>query len=366
MTSGGDARRGRLVELLRRAAFVLAALVAIALLVWYVWIPYPRGLDERNPELTSLMEQRVREARSAGDSLVIRQEWVPLEDISGNLQRAVIVAEDYRFRQHRGIDWVSLAEEVDWSGGDTFAWSSVDDIRALGAALRFVWANRSELRGRSTITQQLAKNLYFGTDRSLLRKGMELVVAGRLERRLGKDRILELYLNVVEWGPGVFGAEAAAQTYFGRSAKSLSLEQAAALAGTLPHPLTSNPATSPARMRWRQNLILARLRPPPGTEPSPIPLPDPNLVIPGSGLDAPVLDPVVIPEVVAPSTPDSATPADPPGPDTVAVPGAPPRDTLLSRAADPAFIFGHDHGITSQAGRRAEVNGLRDPGPGTL
>jgi len=328
MTRGDDALRGRRAEMLRRAAYVLAAPVAIGLLVWYVWIPYPWRLDERNPELTSLMEERVREARSAGDSLVIRHEWVPLEEISGNLQRAVIVAEDYRFRQHQGIDWVSLAEEVNWSGGDTFAWSSADDLRALGEALRFAWANRSELRGRSTITQQLAKNLYFGTDRSLLRKAMELVVAGRLERRLGKDRILEVYLNVVEWGPGVFGAEAAAQTYFGRSAADLSLEQAAALAGTLPHPLTSNPATSPARMRWRQNLILARLRTPPGTEPAPIPLPDPNLVIPGAGLEAPVLDPVLIPEAVAPAASDSAAPTDAPDPDTAHVPGPPPPDTL--------------------------------------
>ena len=289
MSDGSDAAGERRAPVVRRIAYLFAALVVSSLLAWYVWIPYPRGLDERNPEITSLMEQRLREARASGEPLVLRQEWVSLDQISNNLQRAVIVAEDYRFRQHRGVDWVSLAEEVEWGGGDTFSWWRPGDIRALGRALRFGWANRSELRGRSTITQQLAKNLYFGTDRSLVRKVLEMVVASRLEKQLGKDRILELYLNVAEWGPGIFGAEAAARTYFGRSAGNLSLAQAAALAGTLPHPLTSNPATNPARMRWRQDLILGRLRAPPAAEPAPIPPPDPDLVSPGGGREDPAM-----------------------------------------------------------------------------
>jgi monofunctional biosynthetic peptidoglycan transglycosylase len=127
---------------------------------------------------------------------------------------------------------------------------------------------------------------------------MELVVAGRLERRLGKDRILELYLNVVEWGPGVFGAEAAARGYFGRSAASLSLDQAAALAATLPHPLTSNPAHRPSRMLWRKDLILQRLDPTSGIPAAPLPLPEPEIDIgiePGleiePGLDVPATEP---------------------------------------------------------------------------
>jgi membrane peptidoglycan carboxypeptidase len=127
---------------------------------------------------------------------------------------------------------------------------------------------------------------------------MELVVAGRLERRLGKDRILELYLNVVEWGPGVFGAEAASRRYFGRSAASLSLDQAAALAATLPHPLTSNPAHRPSRMLWRKDLILQRLDPTSGIPAAPLPLPEPEIDIgiePGleiePGLDVPATEP---------------------------------------------------------------------------
>ena len=258
---------------------LLAGLLAVALFVWFVVLPYPWTLRTRNPERTALMDQRLAEAREAGMDYELRQAWMPLDQIATTLVRAVLVAEDYRFRQHGGVDWVSVAEEVRWSGDDQFSWLSPPDVGALGRAIGYAWVNRAELRGRSTITQQLAKNLYFGTDRTLARKAMELVVAGRLERRLGKDRILELYLNVAEWGPGIFGAEAAARAYFGRSASALTLDQAAALAATLPHPLTSNPAHRPSRMLWRKDLILRRLDPTSGIAPAPLPLPEPELEV---------------------------------------------------------------------------------------
>ncbi|MEQ1855517.1 MAG: biosynthetic peptidoglycan transglycosylase, partial [Longimicrobiales bacterium] len=247
---------------------LLGASSVLGLVVWFVVIPFPWGLVGRNPERTSLMEQRIREARREGTDFELYQEWVPLDDIAPALRRAVVVAEDYRFREHRGIDWVSLAEEVRWTGDDEFSWWSAADRSALADALRYVLENRSELRGRSTITQQLAKNLYFGTDRSFVRKAMEFIVARRLENRLDKDRILEMYLNVVEWGPGIFGAEAAARTYFGKPASALTLWEAAALAGTLPHPLTSNPSLNPRQMSWRQGLILDRLDPSRGLPPA--------------------------------------------------------------------------------------------------
>ncbi len=275
------------------------------LLAWCVLIPYPWTLRSRNPELTSLMQQRVREAADSGAVLEMRHEWVTLDRISSNLVRAVLVAEDYRFREHRGIDWVSLAEEVEWTGDDSFSWRSGDDRRALRAALSYVWANRSEIRGRSTLTQQLAKNLYWGTDRSFSRKVLEFVVAGRLERRLGKDRILELYLNVVEWGPGIFGAEAAALHYFGRSASALTLDQAAALAATLPHPLTSNPRDRPGRMQWRKGMILTRLDPASGIPAAPMPLPDPIMELPLTDIGDPV------PDTVGPAPPVDGDPAGP-------------------------------------------------------
>lgn len=234
-------------------------LLSLALLAWFVAIPWPWGLGEGEVHRTALMEQRLREARDDNETLELRQSWVPLEAISDHLIRAVQIAEDDRFREHSGVDWQALAEEVRWEGGETFDWTRFGDWRALASALHYGWENREELRGRSSITQQLAKNLYFGTDRSLVRKAKEIVVARRLERTLDKDRILEIYLNVVELGPGLFGADAAAREYFGRSATDLTRAQAAALAGTLPHPLTSNPSRAPAQMRWRQARILERM-----------------------------------------------------------------------------------------------------------
>ncbi|MDT8340632.1 MAG: biosynthetic peptidoglycan transglycosylase [Longimicrobiales bacterium] len=293
--------------------------MALGAAFWYVVIPYPWTLRSRNPVRTSLMEQRIEEARRAGEALEIRQRWVPLEAVSPRMIRAVIVAEDHRFREHGGIDWTSLAEEVRWSGDDHFTWWSPADLGALARALGYVWTHRGELRGRSTITQQLAKNLYFGTDRSLARKAMEFVVARRLERRLGKDRILELYLNVAEWGPGVFGVEAAARTYFGVSAGGLSLWQAASLAATLPHPRTSNPARNAGRMAWRRDLILQRLNAGPGAVPAPIPLPDAAVDLPPEAFPLP--EPV-------PGAPPPGRPGDTLRPDTLRPDTLPAADTL--------------------------------------
>ncbi len=295
------------------ALSILAALLALGAIVWYVVIPSPGSLRDRDPGRTAVMEQRVREARAAGGSLDIRQSWLPLDETSPNLVRAVIVGEDYRFRLHHGVDWVSLADEVHWTGGDGFSWLSPSDWGALARAVAYVWTDRSHIRGRSTITQQLAKNLYFSTDRSLLRKAMEFVVAGRLERELGKDRILELYLNVAEWGPGVFGAEAASRTYFGHSASTLTLDEAATLAATLPQPLTSNAVHRPGRMLWRKDLILERLRPPPDVPLEPMPLPDPEIEL-DTDVPAPEAVPLA-PPTTLPSVPGAGADVLTPGPE---------------------------------------------------
>jgi monofunctional biosynthetic peptidoglycan transglycosylase len=161
-----------------------------------------------------------------------RYKFVPLSQISPDLQHAVIAAEDARFYQHRGFDWheIHIAAEDDLEGERT--------------------------RGASTITQQLVKNLFFGTGRSVLRKGAEFTLVPVAEIVLGKRRILEIYLNVVEWGPGIYGAEAACRYYDGTEARNVSREQGARLAAILPAPLKRRPE----RMNNYSALILERMR----------------------------------------------------------------------------------------------------------
>jgi len=299
-----------MLRFLRR--WVLAPiLVATALpLVILAGLPWPWLLRWVDPPATEFMIYREREARRAGRDFTLVQDWVPLEDLPRDLVRAVLVSEDDRFREHRGVDWKALAEEVRWSGDEDFSWRDAADRAALLTAVRYYWAHRSEIKGRSTLTQQLAKNLYFTPERSLVRKAAEFVVARRLERFLGKDRILEIYLNTVELGPGIFGVGAASRAYFDVPAQRLSRFQAASLAATLPHPLTSNPATRPGRMAWRRDLILARLA-------------GRNVEIPAEP------EPVAAPEIEL-TPPDTAQPpsADTTVPDTVAPDTTAPPDTV--------------------------------------
>ena len=158
--------------------------------------------------------------------------FVPLSQISPDLQHAVIAAEDGRFYQHHGFDWqaIQIAAEDDMKGG--------------------------RIRGGSTITQQLVKNLFFGTGRSFLRKGAEFTLVPVAELVLGKQRILELYLNLVEWGPGVYGADEACRNYFKISARTVGRQQSAELAAILPRPLKRKPE----RMTHYSGLILDRMR----------------------------------------------------------------------------------------------------------
>lgn len=188
-----------------------------------------------------------------------RYQPVPLEAIAKPMIRAVLIGEDNRFFEHGGIDFVELRKALGYRRDD-FSWDDPKDRRDLWRAVQRTRARGVPVRGASTISQQLAKNLYLSADRSPLRKLKEALITWRLEWLLGKRRILELYLNVAEMGPGIWGVEAASQAYFGHSARTLSPSEAAALAGLLPFPLSSNPAYRPARMRWRQNLILRRMR----------------------------------------------------------------------------------------------------------
>jgi len=182
------------------------------------------------------MAQRAEEAREAGTKPRVRQAWVSLSTVAPHAVDALLLSEDARFYQHGGVDWVEVENALE---------QSLREAR-LG-------------RGASTLTQQLAKNLYLSTDRSLLRKAKELLLARRVEAGRTKQRILALYLNVVEWGEGVYGIEAAAREHFGTSAGRLSVAQGAMLVGMLPAPRRWLPARRPEALRTRAGVIVGRL-----------------------------------------------------------------------------------------------------------
>lgn len=261
-----------------------------------VWPP-PVWYATHFPSRTAFMAMR---ERSGIEPVAYRP--VPLDSVTPLFAQAVITSEDNRFWSHDGVDFVELRHAIGYRR-DEFSLMSASDVRDLGRALTHVWDRREDLRGASTITQQLAKNLYLSPSRNPLRKLKEAVTAFRLELALGKRRILELYMNVVELGPGIWGVDAASEYYYGRSPRRLSREQAAALAGSLPFPLLSNPKSHPGRMRWRQALILRRMRGEPVTVPK----------VADEAPPAAALDSVAEPDTAAaPTVPvDSGNPGDP-------------------------------------------------------
>ena len=207
----------------KRVLTVVSALLFGAVIAMYLTLPDVRVLSKSNPTMTAFMQLRAAEAEAEGRKVRRVYQWVPYRRISPHLKRAVLVAEDSAFWDHEGIDLeqIKVSIETAIEKGDT-------------------------PRGASTITQQLAKNLYLSPSRNPLRKVQELIITRRLEAALPKARILELYLNVVEWGDGIWGAEAASRRYFGVSAASLSPAQAALLAGALINPRALQPG-APAR-----------------------------------------------------------------------------------------------------------------------
>ena len=206
------------------AAGVLALWLAAALL-----LVAARWID---PPTTAVQIERRLQAWMHGKPYLKRYQFVPLGQISLNLQHAVIAAEDARFYQHHGFDWqqVQIAAQEDLEGERT--------------------------RGASTLTQQLVKNLFFGTGRSILRKGAEATLVPVAEVVLGKQRILELYLNVVEWGPGIYGAESASRIYYATPARNIGRDDAARMAAVLPGPLKRRPD----RMNRYSAIILTRMQ----------------------------------------------------------------------------------------------------------
>ena len=222
----GVAGRLLLLAILSPILYVVSAAAWVPVVAWHSVVA---------PRASGLIGYRVGEAAIGGTNLDPRHDWVALERMPVALLHAVLAAEDTRFYEHHGFDLEQIRK----------AWR----------------ANRSggRLRGASTITQQTAKNLYLDPSRNFLRKGREVILTGALEAFQSKDRILEEYLNVVELGPGVFGAGTAARMYFDREAERMTREQSALLAATLPAPLARNPAASTPSLRARQRMILSRM-----------------------------------------------------------------------------------------------------------
>jgi monofunctional glycosyltransferase len=217
----------------KRILRTLALWLAIGLaFMWTLAVLSLLALRWIDPPTTAVHIERRLHAWVHNTPYHERYEFVPLSQISPNLQHAVVAAEDARFFQHHGFDWheIQIAAEDKMEGERT--------------------------RGASTLTQQLVKNLFFGTSRSYLRKGAEFALVPMAELILGKQRILELYLNIVEWGPGVYGAEAACRYHYRVAARNLDREQAARLAAILPSPLKRRPE----RMNHYSSLILERMR----------------------------------------------------------------------------------------------------------
>jgi monofunctional biosynthetic peptidoglycan transglycosylase len=284
----------------------VALLGAVFLYAAWILVGLPgrseiRALAKAQPVQTSVMRQREEEARKAKRGLRAAQVFVPLRQVSRHLINAVVAAEDPNFFGHAGIDWEAIRESVE-------------------ANVR----KRRFARGGSTITQQLAKNLFFTTHKSVTRKLRELLVARWLEEDLTKPRILELYLNVIEWGDGVYGCEAAARRYYGKSAADLDPEEAAGLAAMIPSPRRINPRVNPGlharaqrRVLWlmehagyvKRGVSGLGVEPPPEVlEPLPEPIDD--------GEPEPVEPAPILPRM---------PPPEPPPPDPTPVPSASPE-----------------------------------------
>jgi monofunctional biosynthetic peptidoglycan transglycosylase len=237
--SGNEAPEAEGVIKKRRWKLTIILLCLIAAsYAGYELIAFPdvAVLARENPKSTAWMEMRDREARAKGKRLRRFQSWKPLNSISADLKNAVLIAEDAAFFQHECLDYHEIRE-----------------------AIKINTEKMEFARGASTITQQLAKNLYLSPSRNPIRKFKELLLTASLERHLTKRRIFEIYLNVIEWGDGVYGADAAARTYFGKPCSDLSDREAAALAAVIINPRRYSPVQPNRRIRNRIAMIEARM-----------------------------------------------------------------------------------------------------------
>ena len=240
----------------RVKAFLIIGLclpVGAVLFLWLLAMPDVSVLHATNPSVTALMEARQAQAEAQGHTIGRHWMWVPLSRISPYLHQAVVAGEDASFFTHEGFDWEGIKDAAQYN----------------------LEAGKLK-RGGSTITQQLAKNLYLSSERSLFRKAREALITRSLEHHLTKERILELYLNVAEWGEGVYGAEAAARHHFKKSSHDLTADEAAWLAAILPSPRRYDPLRKTTALARRHDRILKRIyREPTQPEQEPEPEPEP-------------------------------------------------------------------------------------------
>jgi monofunctional biosynthetic peptidoglycan transglycosylase len=239
-------------RVIRYIAYGFVGLILGGLFFEVATFPSVSTLSTENPATSSMIETRLREAHASGAEPKRVQIWVPLERISPNLQRAVVAGEDTNFATHHGFDYEAIQKA--WEQAQREA-----DKEAKQEGDQDTWLPQLPdfKRGASTISQQLAKNLYLSSERSFMRKGQEALITYFMERKLSKHRILELYLNVIEWGDGTYGAEAAAQYYFHKPAATLNAREAAFLSAMIPNPRTVfNPRVNPKRVARRQRIIL--------------------------------------------------------------------------------------------------------------
>lgn len=203
----------------------------------YVSLPDPADFQNKNPDTTALMKQRQANARQQGKKYKIRQYWVTFTSIPELLKKSVRISEDASFYFHKGIDMVELKESI---------------IKN--------WQKKEFARGGSTITQQLAKNLYLSTDKTIARKFKEYLIAKRIEKKLSKNRIFHLYLNIIELGPGIFGVEAASRYYYNKSVTEINLEEMIRLTAIIPQPLLRRADQDSRWLHWRCRWILDKLK----------------------------------------------------------------------------------------------------------
>jgi len=218
-------------------SFTVAVLCISFFLSIYLSLPDVTYLKNNNPNITALMQLRKNQTKAQGKKYNIRQNWVSFEIIPDLLKKAVRISEDASFYEHKGIDYEELKESIK---------KNIEEGTLV--------------RGGSTITQQLAKNLFLSPEKSFLRKIQEYFIAKRLEDKLSKDRIFNLYLNVIELGPGIFGVEAASQHFFNKSVQNLNLEEIIRLAAIIPRPLVVNPKKDSKWLKWKVEWIFQKMK----------------------------------------------------------------------------------------------------------